>query len=320
MSDLETYSHKLLPSNFASPGQARNPKEVGEMGSCVGPSLTGLRAGRGTFSVPPSPPTSSLHPLAQRTSHSYTLLAAAPPPKDLTHLRLRAQGPHPHRIIPHRGEPPSVFPGSRKPSLHCPETPWLHAALVHGEGLTSLRVTPEGGRTFLQPERLLRAFPGGWSTSRHFPPGPSDHPSSAAPYPGAPGLWDLEVLPPYLAQLQTEVQPGDQQDWPAPPDAVGLTPKPSSRSLLARSPAPIDIHRPVCTRAHACMHAARIKVRPLTDTSASPPPPGGLRCHRPTSQRGGGEVGPLRGPPCCTGSPPLLCTAGVRQQPRSGVQ
>lgn len=89
------------------------------MRSCVGPSLTGLRAGTGTVSVPPSPPTSSPHPLAQRASHSYTLLAAAPPPKDLTHLCLWAQYPHPHPVIPHRGEAPSASPGSRKPSLHC---------------------------------------------------------------------------------------------------------------------------------------------------------------------------------------------------------
>lgn len=74
------------------------------MGSCVGPSVTGLQAGTGTFSVPPSPLTSSPHPLAQRASHSYTLLAAAPLPKDLHPSPLAGPAPPPApRNPPQRG-------------------------------------------------------------------------------------------------------------------------------------------------------------------------------------------------------------------------
>ena len=104
---------------------------------------------------------------------------------------------------------------------------------------------------------------------------------------------------------------------PAPPNTLGLTPKPSSPSLLTRSPAPTDIRRRVCTPAHACTHTARAKARPLTDTSASPPRPGGKRCHHPASRQGGGDTGQLRGPPSHTGSPLLLCTGGVPQRPCS---
>lgn len=139
MSDLETYSHKLLTSDFARPGQAWNPKEVGEMRSRVVPSLTGLQAGAGALSVTPSPLTSSPHPPAQRGSHSHAFLAASFQPKD-PHLRLQAQHPCQHPIIPHRGEPPSASLGSRKLSLHCLKIPCRHGALTFQLGIHVGRV------------------------------------------------------------------------------------------------------------------------------------------------------------------------------------
>lgn len=80
-----------------------------------------------------------------------------------------------------------------------------------------------------------------------------------------PGAWSLEPGGPE--------HPASSPPPPAPPNTLGLTPA-SSHSLLTRSPAPTDIHRRVCTLAHACMHTAHVKARPLTDRSASPRPGG----------------------------------------------
>lgn len=99
------------------------------MRSRVVPSLTGLQAGARALSVPPSPLTSSPRPPAQRGSHSHSFLVAPFPPKD-PHLRLQAQHPCQHPVIPHRGGPPSASPGSRKLSLRCLKIPCRHAALA----------------------------------------------------------------------------------------------------------------------------------------------------------------------------------------------
>ena len=103
---------------------------------------------------------------------------------------------------------------------------------------------------------------------------------------------------------------------PAPPNTLGLTPKPSSPSLLTRSPAPTDIRRRVCTR-HTRARTQHVPRPGLLQARAHLPRPGGKRCHHPASRQGGGDTGQLRGPPSHTGSPLLLCTSGVRQRPCS---
>lgn len=104
-------------SNSAHPGQAQNPEEAGEMRSSVVPSLTGLQAGTGALSVPPSPVTSLPHPLAHRGSHSYIFLDAAPQPKD----------PHPSPPVAPVSPPAPHNPTQRGASQH---VTWLQEALT----------------------------------------------------------------------------------------------------------------------------------------------------------------------------------------------
>ena len=114
------------------------------MRSCVVPSLTGLQAGTCAISVPPSPLTSSPHPLAPRGSHSYVFLDAAPQPKD----------PHPSPLAAPMPPPAPHNPAQRGVSQR---VTWLQEALTalpgnsmlaHGSHLPTGRPRGQGPQEF----------------------------------------------------------------------------------------------------------------------------------------------------------------------------
>lgn len=86
-----------------------------------------------------------------------------------------------------------------------------------------------------------------------------------------PGAWSLE---PGARGPQEHPFPSSAPP-PAPPNTLGLTPKPSSHSLLLSptASAPQTPTQSVCTL--RCMHAHSVKARPLTDTAHLPSPGGG---------------------------------------------